>query len=362
MAIPNMSVEQLRGALKELEQAAYNHDQWAEAITNTLICHLTPDERDTRADAHRECRFGQWFYNTGIAALKNYPGFAEIGREHEHVHQAAANLLRLSVDSVPISIADLDRFANARKRLILEIATVRREFEVALFNLDPLTGIPSRIAMLGILREQQEFARRGRACAVTMMDIDHFKSVNDKYGHLVGDKVLIGFAACIMAHIRPYDRLFRYGGEEFLICLPDTDLQAARVIVDRLREELATLPFEARDKEHFQAAASFGLTLLEPNIPVEQSIDRADKALYVAKETGRNRVVNWDASMNGLPGWIRVRDHSIEYRDVHGELAISACGTRPRNYKPKIPLSPAYSEPAAVITTPARGPMVRIRS
>ncbi len=85
-----------------------------------------------------------------------------------------------------------------------------------------------------------------------------------------------------------------------MICLPDTDLQTAGDVIDRLREELASLPFEAQGKQRFQVTVSFGLILLDPNIPVEQSIDRADKALYVAKETGRNRVVNWSASMNEL--------------------------------------------------------------
>ncbi len=201
---------------------------------------------------------------------------------------------------MPISIKDFDRFVNARKRLQLEIATVRREFEIALFNLDPLMGTPSHIGMLSTLREQQEFARRERACVVAMMDLDHFKSVNDTYGHPAGDQVLIGFARYVMAHLRPYDKFFRYGGEEFLICLPDTDLQTAGDVIDRLREELASLPFGNGDKGHFQVTVSFGLTLLDPDVAVENSIDRADKALYVAKETGRNRVVKWDASMNGL--------------------------------------------------------------
>ncbi|MFZ2160278.1 MAG: diguanylate cyclase [Bradyrhizobium sp.] len=302
MAIPNMSDEQMRLALKELEQATYNHDQWAEAVFSTLICRLAPDERDIRGDAHHLCRFGQWFHKVGIVELKDHPGFAEIGNEHERMHQCATGLLRSSVDGVPISIKDFDRFVNARKRLQLEIATVRRELEVALFNLDPLTGTPSRIGMLSMLREQQEFVRREHVCTVAMMDLDHFKSINDNYGHAVGDRVLIGFARYVMAHLRPYDKFFRYGGEEFLICLPDTDLQTAGDVIDRLRAELASLSFEDSGKGHFQVTVSFGLALLDPDMPVEKSMDRADRALYVAKEAGRNRVVKWDASMNGVPG------------------------------------------------------------
>lgn len=301
MAIPNLTDEQMRTALKELEQASYNHDRWAETLYGTLICRLSPDERDISRDSHHICRFGQWYYKSGGVALREHPGFAEIGLEHERMHQYAASLLRMSLDGVPISIKDYERFVTALKRLHLEISSVQHELEGALFNLDPLTGTPSRVEMLSKLREQQEFVRRDHPCVVAMMDLDHFKSVNDQHGHLAGDKVLIGFARYVMAHLRPYDKLFRYGGEEFLICLADTDVETGHAIIDRLREELATLPFEADGKGQFHVTVSFGLTALDPGMAVERSIDQADKALYVAKESGRNRVVNWNASMNASP-------------------------------------------------------------
>ncbi|MBI4922692.1 MAG: diguanylate cyclase [Devosia nanyangense] len=302
MAIPNIPPEQMRSALKELQQAVYNHEQWAENLHATLICHLPPDLRDTGTDAHRNCRFGQWFYSAGAAALADHPGVAEIGHEHERMHQYARTLLTSSTGGVPISIGDYERFVSTMKRLRLEIETVQSELQDALYNLDPLTGTPSRIGMLSKLREQHEFVvRKVRPCTVAMFDLDHFKAVNDQYGHLTGDKVLVDIAHYIVAHLRPYDKVFRYGGEEFLICLPDTDAQTGRDIIDRLRAELGSLMHAAADGRTFQVTISFGVTLLDPDIPVEQSIDRADKALYVAKATGRNRTVIWDASMNGTP-------------------------------------------------------------
>jgi diguanylate cyclase len=301
MAAPNLSDEHLRTATKELEQALYNHEQWAEALYGTLICRLTPDHRDVGPDAHRECRFGQWFYGSGNVTLGGYPGMAEIGAEHERMHNYAASLLRSSADRTPISIADFERFVTALKRLRLEVATVRHELETTLYSLDPLTGTPSRLGMLTKLREQHEMVKRKvHLCAVAIMDLDKFKAVNDTYGHAVGDKVLIDFAHYVMAHLRPYDKVFRYGGEEFLIVLPDTDLQEGHQLLDRLREELASLP-HAADSGRFHVTVSVGLTLVDPDVSVEQSIDRADKALYVAKASGRDRTVIWDASMNTSP-------------------------------------------------------------
>jgi len=210
------------------------------------------------------------------------------------------------MDGAPISIKDYERFVTALKRMHLEISTVQQELESALFNLDPLTGTPSRVGMLSKLRELQEFVRRNHACAIAMMDLDHFKSINDKYGYLVGDKVLVDIARYIMAHLRPYDRVFRYGGEEFLICLADTDMQICQEIINRLREELASIPFEAEGHNAFHATVSFGVTYLDPAVAVEQSIDRADKALYIAKAQGRNRVVAWDPSMSRVSDEIAV--------------------------------------------------------
>jgi len=115
MAIPNIPPEQMRTALKELEQAVYNHEQWAEMLYGTLICRLAPDQRDIGDDAHRMCRFGQWYYKRGMVEL-----------EHERMHQYAGTLLRSSVDGVPISIGDYERFVTAVKRLRLEIATLQR--------------------------------------------------------------------------------------------------------------------------------------------------------------------------------------------------------------------------------------------
>jgi len=302
MAIPNMSDEQMRTALKELEQAIYNHDQWAEMLYGTLICRLTPDQRDMGNDAHRMCRFAQWYYQSGAGGLGQHPGFLALGTEHEHMHQYAAGLLRSSVEGVPISIGEYERFVTALKRMRLETATLQRELEDALRNLDPLTGAPGRLGMLTKLREQREMVKRGvHACAVAMLDLDHFKAINDRYGHGVGDKVLSGIARHITAHLRPYDKLFRYGGEEFLLCLPDADLQKGRDILERLRTEIGSLTFDGDGKGSFNVTVSCGYALLEPELPVEQAIDRADRALYVAKAAGRDRVVAFDPAMDAPP-------------------------------------------------------------
>ena len=303
MAIFSMSDDEIRSALKELDQATYNHLQWAETLNSTLICRTAVDPRDLSGDAHHNCRFGQWYDKAGFGALEHVIGFEAMGIEHERMHQCAATLFRSLVDVTPIAVADYQRFVTALKQLQLQIATVQRELTDALYNLDPMTGVPNRTGMLTTLREQQALVKREmRPCTIAMMDLDDFKGVNDKYGHVIGDKVLIAFARYVMEHLRPYDKVFRYGGEEFLLSFPDTDLRETYEIAERLREDLSSLRHRAPGEEVFHVSVSFGLALMDPDVPLQESLDRADKALYAAKAAGRNRTISWDASMRS---WLR---------------------------------------------------------
>ena len=130
-----------------------------------------------------------------------------------------------------------------------------------------------------------------------MLDVDRFKAVNDTYGHSVGDAVLVDVCRHIQTHLRTYDMVFRYGGEEFLLCLPDVDAEGGAEVCERLRAALEGLPHYSSAGERFTVTTSIGVTALDPAVPVEQAIDRADRALLSAKGAGRNRTVCWDATM-----------------------------------------------------------------
>ena len=146
--------------------------------------------------------------------------------------------------------------------------------------------------MLSDLREQHALVRRAtQSCALVMIDLDRFKEVNDQYGHGAGDSVLISTSECLHAQMRPYDRLYRYGGEEFVLSMPNTTVDTAFAVAERLRAAV-----EAQEIRHggrdttLPITASFGVATLDAARPVEESIDDADKALYEAKSAGRNRV------------------------------------------------------------------------
>jgi two-component system cell cycle response regulator len=157
---------------------------------------------------------------------------------------------------------------------------------------DSLTGIWNRPTILEILeRERARGQREQLPLGIVMMDLDLFKSVNDSYGHLAGDRVLECSTQRLRACIRPYDAIGRYGGEEFLIILPGCGEEAATGHAERMRQELEREPVRV-DAHDIRVTASFGVTTSEPlsEIRPEDLIRAADDGLYAAKRSGRNRV------------------------------------------------------------------------
>lgn len=299
MSFPGWSQSEMRDSLEKLEQALFHHEQWYEALTRTVICNLSADQRDLDSDAQDKCRFGQWLYGPSAKKLASHPSFVEIESSHKRMHHCATEMLIASAQREPISLETYERFNNALEQMRLEVMTTKQELEDAIYNLDPLTGVANRIGMLTKLREQQALVQRQvHSCCVSMMDLDDFKGINDSYGHSTGDQVLVKCARHATAHLRPYDMLFRYGGEEFLICTPNADLKCGYDTIDRLRSDMAAISFEAADGSTFHVTASFGLALLDPDVSVEQSIARADQALLAAKSAGRNLVLVWTPSMD----------------------------------------------------------------
>ena len=131
--------------------------------------------------------------------------------------------------------------------------------------------------------------RHHLSCCLVVMDVDYFKKVNDTYGHAAGDDVLRTVAFVVKNELRQDDIVARYGGEEFLILLPMTDIHAAQYLVERLRQLIENQKFMF-ENELISITASFGLTAMAPHDNAEQMIDRADKALFKAKNAGRNRI------------------------------------------------------------------------
>ncbi|MGY2289968.1 GGDEF domain-containing protein [Pseudomonas sp. SDO528_S397] len=155
---------------------------------------------------------------------------------------------------------------------------------------DPLTQTGNRIAMDQALQREIEMSRRHvQPLSLLMLDIDHFKHINDTYGHAVGDQVLKAVATAIKNQLRNVDMVFRFGGEEFLILLSNTGREAASMVGERLRQAAQAQNYRA-DEVQIELTVSLGCATLLAAESAESLLRRADNALYVAKREGRNRL------------------------------------------------------------------------
>lgn len=176
----------------------------------------------------------------------------------------------------------------------LSCATTRDLLRIAMLEQDvvhdSLTSAFNRRFMENKLAEEIERAVRYRIdLSVIMMDLDHFKRVNDKYGHQTGDLVLRSTAMLMMKTLRTNDVLVRYGGEEFVIIAPETSLLAAKTLSERIRRNIAKTKIGLADGEQLSVTVSLGVATLEHGDTPETLVAKADQAVYVAKQSGRNR-------------------------------------------------------------------------
>jgi two-component system cell cycle response regulator len=197
----------------------------------------------------------------------------------------------------PVNMTEL----RARLRSASRLVRVQKQFR-QLAETDSLTGAANRRAFMQYLEMETENARRHEIpVSVVMVDLDHFKSVNDTYGHAIGDKVLIETVKTLQSCLRDRDMLGRLGGEEFAVVLHKTDLDCAGDAAERLRSAIEALKIESDDGRAIPVTASLGVTTAQSHIGLDTPdslLQVADEALYEAKNTGRNRVVVANSESN----------------------------------------------------------------
>lgn len=191
------------------------------------------------------------------------------------------------VDSQNVELKELNHFLEKKvKERTLELEKIKNDFET-LATTDALTNIPNRYSLMNRLTEEISRAKRyNTPFSVMMYDIDFFKQVNDTFGHDVGDHILISLSDLIKKNLRDIDMVGRYGGEEFLIILPNTTLSDATNFAERLRKKVETNTFEVVD----HVTISMGVVELQSNENIEQLFKRVDNLLYHSKHNGRNQI------------------------------------------------------------------------
>lgn len=274
---------------KSLEHLRFEADALRKLIMSDLVQlgHMNPGRWDAIANS---------YVQLGMApGPVNLSGFLY----SEHLEQdnrtlylggAIALLVILLMGTVALRFAalsralqrEINRRQDTEQQLLTSNATLER-----LANTDRLTGLWNRLKFEEVAQQEVGRAERyGYPLSLVFFDIDHFKEINDRHGHEIGDQVLCRLADRVREHLRDSDSLCRWGGEEFLILMPHTDQQQARQLAEKLRELISASPLLERQP----ISASFGIAQLQPGELLRDLVRQADTALYRAKQLGRNRV------------------------------------------------------------------------
>ncbi|HEX7374851.1 MAG TPA: diguanylate cyclase [Steroidobacteraceae bacterium] len=299
MPMLDMTPEALRSALAQLEQATRDHVEWHANLLHSIVCELPCDPHDLTDQAHRHCAFGQWLYHHSPTELRTDSSFDVIGAEHERVHRVATRALHAMAAGRRIDRTEFNELLMISVRLRRELDLLRLKMQAALRSRDELTGAYDRDQVVPELRRWRLAVSRGTSSVcIVFMDLDRLQEVNEARGYPVGDGLLAESVRYVRERLRPEDKVFRYGGDEFLITLPGTDIEAGRVIIGRIREGLAQRQlFVVGVEPASNMTASFGMALLDPTVRIDDCIERAAQALLLAKTAGGNRVIAWDASV-----------------------------------------------------------------
>lgn len=225
--------------------------------------------------------------NTMDKQLTNARASIGAARQMSDLEQTVEQLLS-SIDQLASSNRDYRRIAQSADseldRMKTEVDRLQRATDI-----DDLTQLYSRAALWRELDRQITTAAE-QPFSIIMMDIDHFKSFNDRFGHLTGDRVLQRIGSVLLQQLRANTMAARFGGEEFIVVCRDTDLHNAALLAERLRDHIQRLRIKIRNSDTVldSITASFGVAMYRPNDSVDSLLERADRAMYQAKHNGRN--------------------------------------------------------------------------
>lgn len=286
-----MKPEEVFAALTTFQQALAAHfdwlHRWYHVVLNRADGGKIPDA------AACACPFDHWHRQAAATRLAEFPGFAQMAAEHDEVHDKAAQLSGRALAGLTVTTSDYETLMGSVLAFGATTQGFEREVWKVLATVDPLTGLANRQSMRTHLNGERDRALRQRLpLAVALADIDHFKRINDGFGHAQGDKVLRAIAATLKTTVRPYDVVYRYGGEEFLLCLPGTNCENATLVLERIRAAIEDLRLTCDRGTPIPVTATFGVAEVSADLSVDDAIEMADRALYDGKLSGRNRVVS----------------------------------------------------------------------
>jgi diguanylate cyclase (GGDEF)-like protein len=298
----NLNFE-LMNALETLAMSAYDLGEYKLAADRFYDAFVLKDEiydhRSQAQMAEMQARFDSERMERQIALLRNTLTIQELETQKEN---QAKRLLLAGIGALLLTMLLIFRQYRHKTASNRIIQFKNKELQAAYeqldrtARLDPLTELANRRDMLERLdTERRRSKRSGHPFTLVLADIDNFKLINDRYGHDCGDAVLVSMARRLRADIRKQDTAARWGGEEFLLLLPDTDARGGTVLAEKVRAAVAAEAIHIEDRT-LTLSMTFGVAEYRPDESLDDCLKRADDALYQGKRTGKNRVVTATAA------------------------------------------------------------------
>jgi diguanylate cyclase len=290
--MPNFSLE-TEIFIAEFDAAIEAHMMLTRRILRCAVLRESPGDDVLSPVAHTLCCFGRWF-------TSNVPYFEMVDTEatqrivliHQFMHDSSRSICNNVMDGRAGNNIDLDNFEKSQSELLILLAKLKTLVLSHAVRHDPLTGLPLRYGIENdFALAHKDALRNNFLLYAAMIDVDHFKLVNDQYGHPVGDIVLRHLASSLKLLIRGNDPLYRFGGEEFLWLLrcrsPDEAAQSAHRAITTIERT----PIPIGDDQSLFITITIGLAQIGENEGINEAIIRADTALYKGKHAGRNQYV-----------------------------------------------------------------------
>lgn len=264
--------------------------EWTRRILRCAVLHASPGDDVLSPAAHGLCRFGRWF-RLNREFFHELDG--DVVQHVEAVHQAMHDAIRAICGDViagrPGNEGDLDAFAYSQSELLTLLAKLKNLTLANAVRHDPLTGLPLRYGIESDFSLCLKDAARNRTLLyVVMIDVDHFKHINDNYGHPVGDAALRHLSETLKRSLRKNEPLYRFGGEEFLWIMRCESTEEAEQSAHRIVTIIGSTPVPISDGAPLALTVTLGLAQVGEKEDIASAIKRADVALYKGKKQGRN--------------------------------------------------------------------------
>lgn len=291
----NKEYRDIDATLLGLNNSSDAHFKW---LVNVLYFVANEHEQCpeiTHAGAHEFCEFGIWLKAKLSEERDDRSYLLEINNCHNAIHQACRQLIS-ALHCGDKSSRHFDAFATVLLAFNQSLAIYKTHLLQRRTSYDALTGLPlRRVLDESFDKTVSRFNQSG--LYLFLLDIDHFKKINDNYGHLVGDDVLRGFSRQLENETRKSEPVYRYGGEEFIILLHASNECDASLMAERIRHSVAAADIHTAG-HRINITFSAGLTRVFENETLHEVLERADGALYHGKQTGRNRCIYVDRHLN----------------------------------------------------------------